>query len=65
MKVYKTKSGDTWDMVAKEVYGDELYTSLLMQNNQELLEYFMFPEGVCIELPDIPQEESLLPEWRI
>lgn len=62
--VYKTKSGDTWDMIAKEVYGDELYASLLMSNNQELLDYFIFPEGVLISLPDIPEEESLLPDWR-
>lgn len=63
-KVYITKSGDTWDMVAKEVYGDELYTSLLMSNNQELIEYFVFPENISIALPEIPKEESLLPDWR-
>lgn len=62
--VYKTRSGDTWDMVAKEVYGDELYSSLLMANNQELLDYFIFPEGVLISLPEVPEEESLLPDWR-
>ena len=62
--VYKTRSGDTWDIVAKEVYGDELYTSLLMANNQELLDYFIFPEGVLISLPEVPEEESLLPDWR-
>lgn len=58
-KVYITKSGDTWDMVAKEVYGDELYTSLLMSNNQELIEYFVFPENISIVLPEIPKEEIL------
>ena len=58
-EVYKTRSGDTWDMVAKEVYA-----SLLMANNQELLDYFIFPEGVLISLPDVPEEESLLPDWR-
>ena len=63
-EVYKTRSGDTWDMTAKEVYGDELYASLLMANNQELLDYFIFPEGVLINLPEIPEEESLLPDWR-
>ena len=63
-KVYITKSGDTWDMVAKEVYGDELYMSLLMSNNQELIEYFVFPENISIVLPEIPKEESLLPDWR-
>lgn len=63
-EVYKTRSGDTWDMIAKEVYGDELYASLLMANNQELLDCFIFPEGVLINLPEIPEEESLLPDWR-
>lgn len=63
-EAYKTRSGDTWDMIAKEVYGDELYASLLMANNQELLEYFIFPEGVFVSLPEVPEEESLLPDWR-
>lgn len=63
-EVYKTRSGDTWDMIAKEVYGDELYASLLMANNQELLEYFIFPEGVLVSLPEVSEEESLLPDWR-
>lgn len=63
-EVYKTRSGDTWDMIAKEVYGDELYASLLMANNQELLEYFIFPDGVLVSLPEVPEEESLLPDWR-
>ena len=63
-EVYKTRSGDTWDMIPKEVYGDELYASLLMANNQELLEYFIFPEGVLVSLPEVPEEESLLPDWR-
>lgn len=51
-KVYKTKSGDTWDIIAKEVYGDELYTSFLMGNNQQHLGYFVFPEGVLLEIKD-------------
>lgn len=63
-EVYKTKSGDTWDMVAKNVYGDELYVSFLMSNNQELLDYFIFPEGIELSLPEIPEEENLLPDWR-
>lgn len=63
-KVYKTKSGDTWDMIAKELYGDELYTSLLMSHNQKLLDYFIFPEGMILSLPEIPEEDTLLPEWR-
>ena len=64
MDVYKTKSGDTWDTIAKKVYGDEMRVSLLMASNQELLEYFVFPEGLLVDLPELPEEESTLPEWR-
>lgn len=64
MEVYKTKSGDTWDTIAKQVYGDEMRVSLLMANNQELLEYFVFPEGLLVALPELPEEENTLPEWR-
>ncbi len=62
--VYKTKSGDVWDSIAKEVYGDESCASFLMANNQEYLEYFVFPEGVCLKVEDLPEDESTLPDWR-
>lgn len=62
--VYKTKSGDTWDIIAKEVYGSEAYTSFLMENNQRLLNYFVFPEGIILVIKDKPEEVTLLPDWR-
>lgn len=62
--VYKTKSGDVWDNIAKEVYGSETYTSFLMGNNQNLLNYFIFPEGIELVIEDLPAEVSLLPDWR-
>lgn len=65
VKVYKTKSGDTWDIVAKEVYGDELYTSFLMGNNQKYLDYFIFPEGLLLEIQDkLDNDDDFLPDWR-
>ena len=63
-KVYKTKSGDTWDVIAKEVYGSEADTSFLMGNNQRLLNYFVFPEGITLVIKDKTEEVSLLPDWR-
>ena len=64
-KVYKTKTGDTRDIIAKEVYGDELYTSFLMGNNQQHLGYFVFPEGVLLEIKDKPdKDDDFLPDWR-
>jgi phage tail protein X len=62
--VYKTKSGDVWDSIAKEVYGSESYTSFLMANNQKYLSYFVFPEGIGLTIEDKPQEASILPDWR-
>lgn len=63
-RVYKTKSGDVWDNIAKEVYGSETYTSFLMANNQQYIDYFVFPEGINLEIKDLPKEASTLPEWR-
>ncbi|MCM1412366.1 MAG: phage tail protein [Lachnospiraceae bacterium] len=62
--VYKTKSGDVWDGIAKEVYGDESCASFLMANNQKYLEYFVFPEGISLTVEDLPEDESTLPDWR-
>lgn len=63
-KVYKTKSGDVWDRIAKEVYGAESYTSFLMANNQHLLDYFIFQEGIELVIEELPEEASTLPDWR-
>ena len=62
--VYKTKSGDVWDSIAKKVYGNESHTSFLMANNQEHLGYFIFPEGVSLKVEELPKEETTLPYWR-
>lgn len=63
-RVYKTKSGDVWDQIAKEMYGDESCVSFLMANNQEHLDYFIFPEGVVLTVEELPKDESTLPDWR-
>ena len=64
MSNYTTIQGDTWDMIAKKVYGDETYTSLLMEANPKLLDYFVFPEGIVVTVPEKPEETGYLPEWR-
>ena len=63
-KAYKTVSGDVWDRIAKEVYGSESYTSFLMGNNQEYIDYFIFPDGIYLTIEDLPEKENNLPEWR-
>ncbi len=65
MSVYKTIQGDTWDMVAKKVYGAERHLDYLMAHNFDLLDYFVFPAGIEINTPDLPlEQEEDLPAWR-
>ena len=42
---YITKSGDTWDMIAKEVYGSEYHADVLMAANAAHIETFIFQPG--------------------
>ena len=63
--VHKTIQGDTWDMVAKKVYGAERHLDYLMAHNFDLLDYFIFPAGIEINTPDLPlEQEEDLPAWR-
>ncbi len=69
MGKYITVSGQTWDQIACEVYGDDHYCDQLMDANRSLLEYFVFPAGVVLDVPD---KNSLVrtrvpegyPDWR-
>ncbi len=63
--MYITIQGDTWDIIAKKVYGKEKYLDYLMQNNYDLLNYFIFPAGVIINTPNLSSKINTdLPEWR-
>lgn len=53
MATYRTQQGDTWDMIAHEQLGDVCYTAQLMQSNGKYLDYYIFPTGIVLELPDI------------
>lgn len=52
MSSYKTISGDTWDLIAYKVYGSEYLCDALMDANREKLDYFVFPDGIEIKIPD-------------
>lgn len=65
MEEYRTIQGDTWDMIAKKVYGAERHLNYLMASNFELLDYFIFPAGIVVKVPELPAEISEdLPSWR-
>lgn len=65
METYETVQGDTWDMIAKKVYGEEKYAGYLMESNRLLLDYMIFPGGVALSIPELTEEQDAdLPIWR-
>ena len=63
--MYETASGDTWDMIALFVYGDEKQAGFLMKNNPFLLGTVIFKAGTLVYTPPVPmEEETELPDWR-
>lgn len=64
---YTTIQGDTWDLIAKKVYGDETKAQLLMEKNRALLDTLIFSAGVVLECPEIEQRSvtpDSYPVWR-
>lgn len=61
---YTTKQGDTWDIIARNVYGAEKHADFLMINNPRLLDIFVFSSGVVLETPELLEASSVLPSWR-
>lgn len=62
---YTTKSGDTWDVIAKAVYGSEYYAGALMAANPTHIDTFIFSAGVALATPVIEeQRDGLLPPWK-
>ena len=70
--VYKCSAGETFDSVAREVYGDENYASELLCANPELCGASIFTGGEVLLLPvievpegdDIEGEMPATPPWK-
>ena len=64
-RAYVTVQGDMWDLIAYMQLGDVAYTDMLMGSNRLLLDYYIFPAGITLDLPDIdPDASSSLPPWK-
>ena len=65
MKTYSTKQGDTWDLIAHQQMGSCEHTKELMWANRSLLDYYTFPAGVTVTIPDVKETPaSTLPPWK-
>ena len=61
---YTAKQGQTWDDIALEVYGGEIYADFLMQNNYELLDTLIFSAGDTLNTPELVLPvEGDAPPW--
>lgn len=68
MKTYLTVSKDTWDVIAKRVYGSEAFMDKLIRANLEHRKTVFFSAGVVLNVPDIDTESAEfaenLPPWK-
>ena len=63
--MYTTKSGDTWDVIAREVYGSEYNADVLMAANPQEIDTFLFNAGVELNTPALEEErDGLMPPWK-
>ena len=64
-KTYTTVQGDMWDSIAFAQMGSVDHTDKLMNANLRYREYYTFPAGIVLVLPDIPENTSnTLPPWK-
>ncbi len=70
VSTYRTIQGDAWDSVAFKVWAHlerpELMAQHLMQANPEHMDVLIFPAGVELIVPEVPQQQKTLdvPAWR-
>lgn len=63
--VYMTKQGDTWDLMAYDLYGSEKYMRYLLEANWPLLDTLVFSSGTRVLVPELPEEtDEDRPFWR-
>ena len=65
MRTYTTKQGDTWDSIAYSQMGDCARTDQLMWKNRAYLDFYLFPAGIVLNIPE-PETviSSSLPPWK-
>lgn len=68
MKTYTTVAQDTWDIIAKRVYGSEALMDQLIRANLQHRKTVFFSAGVVLNVPDIDTDSmefaENLPPWK-
>ena len=65
-KEYRTKSGDTWDLIAYEQMGDCGYMDILMDANHAHVRTAIFSAGTVLTIPPVLKDSRAknLPPWK-
>lgn len=68
MKTYMTVSLDTWDVIAKKLYGTEVLMDRLIRANLEHRKTVFFSAGVVLKMPEVDTGSAELaenlPPWK-
>lgn len=62
--MYITETGDTWDIIAKNVLGDEKRVNEILDMNTKYIDVVIFDAGVEIQTPENIKSETNFPDWR-
>ena len=66
MSTYTTIQGDTWDVIARKIFGDTKYTGNIIMANLRYMDYFVFPSGIELSVPDVDTTQPSAPvPWKV
>ena len=58
---YETISGDTWDVLAFDIYGSEKLAYLLLRENPRYHKMIFLPAGLRLTIPETPLRKTNAP----
>ena len=64
---HTTLQGETWDSIAKALWGEERLMHLLVAENPDHQGVAVFSSGVVLRVPDVTAEDLVqadLPPWK-
>lgn len=65
MATYTTIQGDTWDMIAFRLFGEESRMKELAEANRQHMDTLVFGSGTVLSVPDIEEARDYeVPFWR-
>ncbi|MDA3732390.1 tail protein X [Niameybacter massiliensis] len=62
---YTTVDGDTFDIIALDMYNDEFKSHLIIQANPSYAKIITFKAGVVLKVPVVEEDiPETLPPWK-